>query len=156
MPQKKLFPLERKLSVVYVIILLTQKRLSDLIEDSHLWERMNKWKNNHWDASISKDSFITAFVKDDCVDRKFELSVLVMWFHFRSLCSSWLYLFEWDLLYVLLESPFLCSVPHTAECLPEWHRLLWLGLITKRAEEVCIRILGSLYSVTQLLCVVFN
>lgn len=36
MPQKKLFPLERKLSVVYVIILLTQKRLSDLIEDSHL------------------------------------------------------------------------------------------------------------------------
>lgn len=79
-PRKKVFTLERKLSVVYVINLLTQKRLSDLIEDSRLQKRMNRRKNNQWHASVSKDSFITAFVKDDCANRKFESSVLMIWF----------------------------------------------------------------------------
>lgn len=78
-PRKKVFTLERKLSVVYVINLLTQKRLSDLIEDSRLRKKMNRRKNNQWHASISKDSFITAFVKGDCVNRKFESSVLMIW-----------------------------------------------------------------------------
>ena len=119
-PRKKVFTLERKLSVVYVINLLTQKRLSDLIEDSRPRKRMNRRKNNQWHASISKDSFITAFVKGDCVNRKFELSVLMIWlgnlnrasswygFISDSLLSSWLYLFEWGLLYVLVELHF-CS-----------------------------------------------
>ena len=117
---------------------------------------MDEGENDHWHASISKDCFIAAFVKDGCANRKFELSVLVMRFHLWYLLSS-------GVLSILVAlcifsfgtpPPLHCSVPYTPEFLLEWNGLLRLDFIADRAEEVCIRILYRLWRATWLIPVV--
>ena len=71
-----------------VTCLLTQLMFSVLVEDSCLWNRMNKGKDGHWHASVSKDYFKAAFITDVSAKGKFDRNVLVMCFHFRYLLSS--------------------------------------------------------------------
>ena len=70
------------------ICLLTQLMFSFLMENNCLWERMNKGKDNHWYASISRDYFKASFITDVSAKGKFDINVLVMCFHFGYLLSS--------------------------------------------------------------------
>ena len=86
--QKKSVSLVKK-SCLFVSHFYSPKLMfSLLMQDSCLWERMNEGRNYHWHASISKDYFKTAFIKDVSVNRKSDLNVLVVCFHFGYLLSS--------------------------------------------------------------------
>ena len=138
--QKKSVSLVKK-SCVFVSHFYSPKLMfSLLMQDSCLWERMNEGRNYHWHASISKDYFKTAFIKDVSVNRNLTWMCLWCVFTLDTCCLPGLYLFRCHFLYFHLGSPFHCSVPDTSEILLECNCLLWLDFIAKKAEEVCVRI----------------
>ena len=114
---------------------------------------MKKGGNDHWYASISKNYFITAFIKDEWVNTKFESRILMLCFHFWSL------LFSGALPVLVASSIFSFGIPlslFSSSCfwISSWVKLSPLPGCYNRVEEVCIRILPKAQSVLWLLPVV--